>query len=63
MPEYNSKRKHRIEKRNVKKTGNRTRRRFLKKSLEENPEDAEDDVFHFDNSENSKVLNDNPFYD
>lgn len=61
MAEYNQKRDERINKRIVKKTGNKARRRFLKKSLEENPEDAEDDTYHFDVGESSKDWNHNPY--
>lgn len=61
MSEYNKKRDERINKRIVKKTGNKARRRFLKKSLEENPEDAEDDTYHFDIGESSKDWNHSPY--
>lgn len=61
MTKYNQKRDERINKKRVKKTGNKARRRFLKRSLEENPEDAQDDTYHFEIGESSKEWNHDPF--
>lgn len=58
-----NKRREREEKRRVKKSGNKARRQSLKRSLMENPEEADLDEYHFRDGERSKDLNDDPYDD
>jgi hypothetical protein len=48
-------------KRSVKRKGTKARRQTLKRSLIENPEEADLDTYRFRDKERSKDLNDDPF--
>jgi hypothetical protein len=50
------KRFYRELKRNIKKTGNRKRRQFLKRALAEHPDDAHEDAYDF-GRDSSALLN------
>lgn len=61
MTEYNDRWKERRDKRQLKRVGNKARRRALKKALEDNPEEADLDDYHFKVGESSKGMNHNPY--
>ena len=50
-------------KRKLKRDGKKARRRALKQSLEDNPDEADLDIYRFNDFESSKELNDSPYND
>lgn len=63
MTEYNDRWKERRDKRQLKRVGNKARRRALKRALDENPEDAGSDDYRFKVGESSKPMNHTPRWD
>lgn len=59
MPPHDDKRRERKLKKEIKKAGNRKRRRFFQRQLEENPEDAAHSEFDFGRN-SSAGLNSEP---
>jgi len=57
MQQKDNKRLLREIKRGIKKDGNRSRRNYLKRQLEKNPDDAHNDEYNFDSNNSSKPLN------